>query len=832
MKGAWNLEKLSDAFSAATRSVADVTVKASRAIAKEVVHGVVGAECLLTYHVDEQPSASCGCWSIFLARNKNHGAPHQLVSAWVLDKRALSTAASENPRTVARRLETLIDLCKKDVQYLARLKHPSILRLIHPVEETRTQLVFLSEPVAFSIDDLRQQNRDDPTSVKLSELEIKHGLLQVSDGLTFLHNDAGIVHRAINPRSIVTTRTGTWKLTGFSFAVPMDGHQSVNNSFDYSDRDFSTLGAALHPPLNYLAPELVATGQPVAVLPSADVFSLALVSYELLAHRSLLPRGCSLIDYESTVRSLSSSDLVGAPAPVAPLLRQMLSPTPEARPPVASFAGCPYFLSDVNLRALKFLDSILQKSIEQRAAFLQDLPSLAAHFDKRVLLYNVLPPLLQELRTKELQAATLPIVMKILKVQSPEDFTDITLPALKPLLEGASGDTLLQLTQAAPLFQAAAGGKGKAASLIPSLLLRALKSEDVRCQEEGLKQVAACAGTMEYEGLKTEVLPAVHAVCLSTTSASVRVASFKALASTASRVDVQEAEQMLTTAATIVSVDKTAPTAMCVLGLGDALAKRWGARLAAERVLPAIAPLLVAPSLNSSQFATACKTVRDIVSLVEKSRGGTDSASNGNGSSKRPVSNASPRAPAAPPSSSSLSSFDVDQLSQWNTATATAPHRPSAPPTKNGTTGTTAASSSGGSMRLKMPGSRGPSQATASDWSDSLGFVSASSAPKATTAAVDPFAWPVKTSSSTTPNMTLTTASTVANKLPANDPLAGLWAPSKPTNTINSSTTRATAAVPAAAIDPFDVLALQHSQTGSQKTATTTTPAPPPQSLI
>ncbi len=74
------------------------------------------------------------------------------------------------------------------------------------------------------------------------------------------------------------------------------------------------------------------------------------------------------------------------------------------------------------------------------------------------------------------------------------------------------------------------------------------------------------------------------------------------------------------------AVDKSASTTMCVLALGNSLAAQWGPRLAAERVLPALAPLLVVPTLNSQQFATAMKTVRDVLSHVERSRaaGGAD----------------------------------------------------------------------------------------------------------------------------------------------------------------------------------------------------------------
>ena len=59
----------------------------------------------------------------------------------------------------------------------------------------------------------------------------------------------------------------------------------------------------------------------------------------------------------------------------------------------------------------------------------------------------------------------------------------------------------------------------------------------------------------------------------------------------------------------VTAVDKTPATAMCALGLGDSLSRQWGPRLAAERVLPVLCPLLVVPSLNTQQFGTALRTV-------------------------------------------------------------------------------------------------------------------------------------------------------------------------------------------------------------------------------
>ncbi len=60
-----------------------------------------------------------------------------------------------------------------------------------------------------------------------------------------------------------------------------------------------------------------------------------------------------------------------------------------------------------------------------------------------------------------------------------------------------------------------------------------------------LRQVAALADSLDYEGLKTVVLPAVLQLCLNTTSAAVRVGAFSAMGRLVGRMDQAEAAAML-----------------------------------------------------------------------------------------------------------------------------------------------------------------------------------------------------------------------------------------------------------------------------------------------
>ncbi len=73
----------------------------------------------------------------------------------------------------------------------------------------------------------------------------------------------------------------------------------------------------------------------------------------------------------------------------------MVSLSPSARPSAASFASCQWFQEDMLLRALKFLDGMLQRDAGQKAAFLKDLGNFWGQFDERLLRHRVLPPIVQ-----------------------------------------------------------------------------------------------------------------------------------------------------------------------------------------------------------------------------------------------------------------------------------------------------------------------------------------------------------------------------------------------------------------------------------------------------
>jgi SCY1-like protein 2 len=122
-------------------------------------------------------------------------------------------------------VDEVVERLRKEASSLARLRHPNILELVEPVEDTRAGLQFATEAVTASLSGLLQEKDDQERAggiggrssryvtgdaegnrrrreVEIDELEIQKGLLQISKALEFLHENAGLVHGNLTPDAI------------------------------------------------------------------------------------------------------------------------------------------------------------------------------------------------------------------------------------------------------------------------------------------------------------------------------------------------------------------------------------------------------------------------------------------------------------------------------------------------------------------------------------------------------------------------------------------------------------------------------------------------------
>lgn len=180
------------------------------------------------YSIAANPTSTAGPWKIYDAKKKSTSKAY---SVFVFDRKSLDAHASSLGRSGAvsykKTVEEVVERLKKEASSLAKLRHPSILELVEPVEETRGGgLQFVTEAVTASLSSLLQEKDDQERAggvggrssryvtedadgtkrrreLEIDELEIQKGLLQISKALEFLHENAGLVHGNLTPDAIL-----------------------------------------------------------------------------------------------------------------------------------------------------------------------------------------------------------------------------------------------------------------------------------------------------------------------------------------------------------------------------------------------------------------------------------------------------------------------------------------------------------------------------------------------------------------------------------------------------------------------------------------------------
>ena len=101
------------------------------------------------YSVSPNSISIAGPWKIYDAKKKSTGKTY---SVFVFDKKSLDAHANSLGRSggnsFKRTIEEVVERLKKEASSLAKLRHPNILELVEPVEETRGGgLQFVTEAV-------------------------------------------------------------------------------------------------------------------------------------------------------------------------------------------------------------------------------------------------------------------------------------------------------------------------------------------------------------------------------------------------------------------------------------------------------------------------------------------------------------------------------------------------------------------------------------------------------------------------------------------------------------------------------------------------------------
>jgi len=199
----------------------------------------------------------------------------------------------------------------REAKLAASLSHPNLVTVYDVGEEDGLPYIVMEYVDGETLAELMQREGPLPPDRAVDLL------LQVCAGLQHAHA-AGLVHRDIKPQNLLVRRDGVAKIADFGIARTIQSTQLTQVG--------TVLGTA-----SYLAPEQ-AMGEHVTA--AADIYSVAVVGYELLTGRT--PYEFETLADLTVKQQQPPAPIPGVPAHVDAAIRRSLAFEPARRPATAA----------------------------------------------------------------------------------------------------------------------------------------------------------------------------------------------------------------------------------------------------------------------------------------------------------------------------------------------------------------------------------------------------------------------------------------------------------------------------------------------------------------
>lgn len=619
------------------------TISSTASVTASTLNAVLpGNPLIREYEVTTEDYVSAGpnlLWSIYSAIKKS---TREEASLWILEKKQLDSLPK-------RDRELVIDQARKGVSQMTRLRHPCILTVSHSLEESRDSLAFATEPVNASLSNYLGNTKNSTSSKPLPsdfyEIEIKYGLLSLIQGISFIHTEGKILHRNLSPESIIITKRGSWKLSGFEFSsspssppgemplkFPIINIKSISSDYPL---------AAL-PNLDYIAPEFIPstdTQEPSLTL-SSDLFSLGLVTCMLFNQgKSILkPSVCHSLssclnqDRLGQVRELlnKESNFNMIPIDSRHAVKCLLHPDPSMRMDAHQFSQTAIF-EDILIRTLEYLDSLFQWDNLEKSKFYKGLPEIMVRMPLRVKMNRVVPCLIRELVNPDMVPFVLPNLLCIADEMNQEQFKEHLLFQLKPVFNITNPiqiplfliqrmDLLVEKTKNCdPTF---------IKSEVVTLLCRSLDPASytgtdgatVQLQELALQTVPKIAPLLEMSTIKTQILQKIKKLCSTTTTLSVKVNCLVCMGKITDHLDKWSVIDEVVSFVVDVRSREPAVLMACVGIIQMTLTKpKLGLtkEIMASKIIPFLVPISIENGLTVAQFNLIMNLIKEVLGKIE-----------------------------------------------------------------------------------------------------------------------------------------------------------------------------------------------------------------------
>eukprot|EP00127_Corallochytrium_limacisporum_P000625 Clim_evm24s22 gene=Clim_evmTU24s22 len=508
-----------------------------------------------------------GLWRIHDGKEKKTNRP---CAIWILDKQQLLDRGVVGGLA----MDAVLKICRNEIQTLSRVRHPGFLMVMKGACEDRTSLIFATEPIHVNVANMLgqcpnlapipQRLLDAQPQSKKDDVSLRYGLAKVAESLRFLHTNAHIVHRNIQPGSLFITPSGDWKIAGLAHArfveelTGTSAHERIDYDLDSVPGRHSQTLLLTRPDLNFVAPECIQEHRATA---EADIFCLGLVLYAFYC-RGHSPINCGPTDIESyqnqTRKLFQNSEYyitsqTTLPNDVLQTVLACLRELPQMRISLDQLLQSPMF-DTIEVLCLRFLDNFLAKDQAVKIDFLKKLSTVLKNFRPDMRVQKILPPLFTEMKNEGMEVYCLPLIVRASSNLDNITFERSVFVHIRESIRKAQRADMLQaIIRLSGIFCEKLDKPNFEGYVMPALIT-ALKSGNPQTQCLCIMHLKDYLTHIDAKVVEKQIIPTFCLLLETTTSASVQKECLQALIDSSEHLSPSNVSQQI-----LPSMQKTTP---------------------------------------------------------------------------------------------------------------------------------------------------------------------------------------------------------------------------------------------------------------------------------
>ncbi|KAB7499520.1 N-terminal kinase-like protein [Armadillidium nasatum] len=508
------------------------------------------------YEVQELLDNSSSIWKLHKGKKKVNIVDDKKLEHLITENALLEDNGEEVSVFICEgESATTLDLAKGSVKRLKTLKHPSVLKFIDSWESEKS--VHL---VTESVLPLLQWMSVSGKQLENSSVDLAlaaWGLLQITQGLSFMNNDGKLSHNNINCSSVFVTQGGEWKIFGL----------------EYTSTDPSYTPVKVLPQLSvYDPPEVHSNSKQKGHIWSSDMWGLGCLIWEVFNNKPL-------------DQSVSLQQTSKIPKSLVPTYMELAGANPIARPNPKD---------------------ILSK-LRTRGIFFSNLPDKLNNIPEFINKNKILPALLTAHEFSNLGSVLLTPIFKIGQLLEANEYQTEIVPCVVKMFSSTDRATRLKLLQQIENLADHLDAKTVNDQIFQPLVT-GFQDTNPTIREHTVKAVLFLAPKLNYNNLNVEVLKHFAKLQSRDDQGGIRTNTTVCLGKIASCLHPDTRQKCLVSAFTRAMRDHFPPARVAGVTALGATQQFYPLSDVASKILPALSHLTLDPE----------KTVRDCAFRVLK----------------------------------------------------------------------------------------------------------------------------------------------------------------------------------------------------------------------